>query len=260
MATPGSKPPTVEEVHAKVVSEEILVHHTRIPLQRCDIQIMIGNIQKKYKLVPGPDGAWTPCAWDALKEILEKAKRQRRRLDADGQLALPAPPAPVPMLALPAPAPEELVPLLAVPALVPQEMGEEANLENEQNEAAAPKSADNDNDESDNEESSSDSNSDTNSGSKSHCSDSEEDEEAAQGEEVNDEPEENEERKKIAELEAALVDVYDDMAATEQFAKQQEAENTDLKEENAGLKKELSKVKAELARFEESARAECENS
>ena len=51
VVVPGTeKPPTFEEVHAKIISKEILVHQTRNPIRRDDIQVMISNIQKKCKL------------------------------------------------------------------------------------------------------------------------------------------------------------------------------------------------------------------
>ena len=50
---------------------------------------MISNIQAKCELPRGPDGGWTPRAWEELGQILGKAKRQRRRLNEHEQLALP---------------------------------------------------------------------------------------------------------------------------------------------------------------------------
>ena len=67
---------------------------------------------------------------------------------------------------------------------------------------------------------------------------------------ADEKPEENDPQKQISDLKETLSNLYDDMAATEKFAKKTEAENDGLRKENTKLKEELAKVKAELAQWE----------
>jgi hypothetical protein len=93
-------PPTVDEVHAKILADGWQIHASRIPLTNNDVKIQVSNVQRQHalNLIPGPNGTWSVAAWQRLMSVLSKEKGSKFKQN-NAMLALPAPE----MLALPAP-------------------------------------------------------------------------------------------------------------------------------------------------------------
>ena len=63
---------------ATIVSGDVPVHATRMPMTSSALQAILNNIQKSLKLVVGQSGGWSVIANEQFFKILAKPKRVRK--------------------------------------------------------------------------------------------------------------------------------------------------------------------------------------
>ena len=73
---PGS-PPSAAQILQSIAEGEIVLHHSRMPINAKEIATMICDQQSALGLARGRNGGWNEEAWDRLKKLLAGVKRQR---------------------------------------------------------------------------------------------------------------------------------------------------------------------------------------